>query len=285
MEYVSSLPVRKRRRRRRRRRTGLRLLPLAAVLLLVCLWWPQQTEKTPQEESGSMSASTEDELQSRLEALAGEEPRAKPLLEGDWPEELLELVLRNRETLDFVLEWHEGLLRSAAERVEGVEKGTFPLLMQWDPGWGYKTYGDGPMALTGCGPTVLSMAICGLTGKDDVTPYVVAQYAQKEGFYVEGTGTSWDLMRLGGEDFGVKAEEIPLSESQVLGALRRGEPVVCSVGPGDFTTSGHFILLVGEEDGRIRLHDPNRRANSELLWDFQTLAPQIRNLWSFSELE
>ena len=34
------------------------------------------------------------------------------------------------------------------------------------------------MALNGCGPTALSMVICGLTGDGTATPYTVAQYAQ-----------------------------------------------------------------------------------------------------------
>lgn len=62
---------------------------------------------------------------------------------------------------------------------------------------GYANYGDGLMALNGCGPTALSMVICGLTGDNTITPYTVAQYADSQGLYVDGVGTSWDLMRTG----------------------------------------------------------------------------------------
>ena len=64
-------------------------------------------------------------------------------------------------------------------------------------------------------------------------------------------------------------------------ALEDGQPIVCSVGPGDFTTSGHFILLTGVEDGKFRVNDPNRRSNSEKLWESDPLAPQNRKLWPY----
>ena len=51
-----------------------------------------------------------------------------------------------------------------------------------------------------------------------------------------------------------------------MGALENGEPVICSMRPGDFTTKGHFIVLVGMEDGKIRVHDPNSAQRSSQLW-------------------
>ena len=44
------------------------------------------------------------------------------------------------------------------------------------------------------------------------------------------------------------------------------------MGPGDFTTSGHFILLTGVEDGKYQVNDPNRHSTSQKLWDYDTLA-------------
>ena len=52
--------------------------------------------------------------------------------------------------------------------------------------------------------------------------------------------------------------------------------------PGDFTTSGHFIVLTGVENGKIRVNDPNSKVNSEKLWDYDRLESQINNLWAFS---
>ena len=225
-----------------------------------------------------------DGLLAQLQELAREEPRARDILSHleDYPQELLELAVRNPETVDFVADYPQEKDRAPAETVEEAERGTIPLLLQWDPRWGYAQYGDGPMALNGCGPTALSMVICGLTGDRTATPYAVAQYAQEMGYYVDGVGTSWELMSAGGTHFGVAARELPLSQSVMENALAAGEPIICSVGPGDFTTSGHFIVLSGLEDGKFQVRDPNRRSTSEKLWDYDTLAGQITNLWAFS---
>ena len=53
--------------------------------------------------------------------------------------------------------------------------------------------------------------------------------------------------------------------------------------PGDFTTSGHFIVLSALEDGKIRVKDPNSAERSEKLWDYETLESQIKGLWVFIE--
>lgn len=224
------------------------------------------------------------ETLSQLRELAKEETQAKYILKNldDYPANLLSLLARNSETLDFVAGYPQHKHDTPADTVGEVTQGEFPLLMQWDMRWGYANYGDGLMALNGCGPTALSMVICGLTGDDTITPYTAAQYADSQGLYVDGVGTSWDLMRTGAEHFGLTAKELPLDEGAVTRALKNGQPIICSVGPGDFTTSGHFIVLVGMEDGKIRVNDPNRHSTSSQLWDYDTLAEQINNLWAYS---
>ncbi len=65
--------------------------------------------------------------------------------------------------------------------------------------------------------------------------------------------------------------------------LKKGNPIICSMGPGDFTTAGHFIVLVGVEEGKIKVNDPNSKERSSKLWDYETLEPQIKNLWVFEK--
>lgn len=51
---------------------------------------------------------------------------------------------------------------------------------------------------------------------------------------------------------------------------------------GNFTTEGHFIVLTGTSDGKIKVNDPNSRARSKL-WDYETIEGQIKNLWAFDK--
>ena len=67
--------------------------------------------------------------------------------------------------------------------------------------------------------------------------------------------------------------------SRVKENLKAGNLVVFCMGPGDFTTTGHFILLTGVEDGKVIVHDPNSPTRTEQLWDLDLIKGQIENLW------
>lgn len=200
---------------------------------------------------------------------------------GTWPESLQALLERHPDALEFVEGYPDHKDDAPAETIGDVVQGQFPLLLQWDARWGYVRYGDDLLAVTGCGPTCLAMAAAGLTGDNAITPAAVAEQAQRDGYWVDGV-TSWALMSDGCRAWGLVSEELPLTETAVTGALDEGRPIICSVRPGDFTTTGHFILLAGLEEEGLRVNDPNSPQNSDRLWTYDELEPQIRNLWAFS---
>lgn len=162
------------------------------------------------------------------------------------------------------------------------KKGVVPYLYQTDPEWADGPYAGGTVKENGCGPTCLSMVYIGLTGKKDINPGEMAILSERGG-YVDSGMTSWAFMTSGAAELGLTSEELPADESAVLSALSQGRPVICSVGPGDFTTTGHFIVLAGlDESGGVVVHDPNSEARSQQSWDINRILPQCRNLWVFS---
>lgn len=202
--------------------------------------------------------------------------------EEGYPDSLIELAENNPETIEFVKNYPNK--KDSQEKIDisgDVTKG-IPLFLQWDERWGYRQYGGDFMALNGCGPTCISMVWCGLTGKSKWNPYKVAQMAEEKGYYVKGAGTSWELMSSGAEALGLSVENLSLDETRITDRLQSGDPIICVVGPGDFTTQGHFLVLIGvDSDGKIILHDPNSRKRSEKRWDLENLMSQIRNLWAY----
>lgn len=160
--------------------------------------------------------------------------------------------------------------------------GAVPFLYQTDPQWASHPYAGGTVEKNGCGPTCLSMVYVTLTGRDDLDPAAMADFSERCG-YVSGGMTAWALMSDGAAELGLASEELPASEAVVREALLAGKPVICSVGPGDFTTTGHFIVLSGlTEDGEVVVHDPNSAERSAHPWDLQRVLGQCLNLWAFS---
>lgn len=203
---------------------------------------------------------------------------------GDASDTLRELLENNPETADFIKNYPSMKDNPPAEDIGEVTKGVIPHLLQWDERWGYQIYGDNMIAVNGCGPTAISMVAAGLTGDGTITPYKVAKYAEEQGYYTGESGTSWSLMTDGAQQWGIRGEELGLSREEIFSALENGQPVICSMRPGDFTTTGHFIVLAGVEDGKIRVNDPNSIKRSEELWDYETLEYQINNLWAYTAL-
>ena len=198
------------------------------------------------------------------------------------PLKLVEMLRKNPETEDFVLSYpEERKIEHDIDLSEYQNSDTVPLLLQWDKRWGYEKYGDGMIAFTGCAPTCLSMVSVYLTGNTSLDPLYIANKADKEGYYVNGVGSDWSVMTTFAEALGLDAKELPLDKNTVLRCLENGEPIICAMGPGDFTETGHFIILSGVTEGKIKINDPNSVSNSKKLWDFEDISGQIKNLWRY----
>ena len=261
------------RKRRRRRRHGIlkSILCIALIIpMVMAVLWAKNMI------SGRSS----------LAVMALVNPKVREIMANKdrYPEQLIELLQNNEETADFVFDYPEKKDTAPADTVGEVVQGQVPLLLQWDERWGYAFYADDMIAVNGCGPTAIAMVAAGLTGDNTVTPYKVAQFSAGNGYYAGDSGTSWTLMTDGAQQFGIYGEEMGLSEDEVFSALENGHPIICSMRPGDFTTTGHFIVLTGIEDGKIQVNDPNSRVRSEKLWDYSRLEYQINNLWVYTAM-
>lgn len=200
-----------------------------------------------------------------------------------YPRELLELASKNQEAIDFVADYlnrKEDTVETSV--VKGYKEGEIPLFLQWDKKWGYDKYGSNYIALNGCGPTSLAMVIVGLTGNTEINPKIIADYSYENGYLVEGVGSKWSLMSEGAKEFGVKSSQIPIKEETIIKALKNGQPIIATMKPGDFTDTGHYIVLTGiDENNKITVNDPNSIIKSNKTWDVQVFLEQAKNLWAF----
>ncbi|MEG1561920.1 MAG: C39 family peptidase [Raoultibacter sp.] len=166
-----------------------------------------------------------------------------------------------------------------------IVKGTIPLLQQWDPRWGYTTYSSAPFGLSGCCPTAFSMVYQGLTGKNDMNPAAMGSLAAQDGFMDEYKGTDGAFLTEDAEKLGLSGNKIPVDAESLRVCLRAGEVVICNVGPGDFTTDGHFFVITGlNDDGTLRINDPYSAVRSATSWNIDQVLKQTMALYSFRAL-
>lgn len=196
-------------------------------------------------------------------------------------EDLAVTYLLNEDAREFCLEypryWNKESTAdmSAYEDLEGV-----PLFLQWDPQWGYFDYDTSPLGLAGCGPTTLAMAAYYFTGDPSMNPLSLAQFAMDNGYRYPGNGTAWSFMYDGARQLGLHSQVLPLDEGTMIQALEDGALIICIMGPGNFTTGGHFILLTGYEDGAFTVNDCNSITRSNRTWTYNEICGEIWNLWA-----
>ncbi len=272
-------------------------LLFAIVFLILCVWavlsirsvWSdipferRENSSAASQTTGVVSAATLAELKS----MEGGQPKLRTVLQNPerYPAPLLKALTRNPELLNFTLDYpkKKGTASDQSDLSGKYKPGNIPLLMQWDEAWGYAPYGSGMIGLDGCGPACLSMVLIGLTGKTDWNPEKVARFSEQNGYLDPSSdSTRWTLMSEGAEKLGLESKELPLSEDRMAAELSAGHPIICILGPGDFTTDGHFIVLTSYHDGSFTVRDPFSKARSAKQWSYRTLKPQIRDLWAYS---
>lgn len=198
-----------------------------------------------------------------------------------YPKQLQELALKNEEALEFVYDYPtEHVKEHIVDLTEEASMDSVPLFVQWDKRWGYEKYSGNFFAASGCGPTTLSMVVVYLTHNRDASPLAVAKYSKEAGYSVDGSGSSWTLISEGCRHYGIKAKTVALDESRMKAELDAGHPIVVNVGPGDFTDTGHFMVITGYDDEGFSINDPNSIEKSGKRWLFKNISSQIRAVWS-----
>lgn len=229
-----------------------------------------------------------DEIYKKLYGIRKDFPQLDDILLSmeRYPKDVLQMLVNNTETIDFVsnyLKHVEDTEASGGITAEELQQEGIPLFQQWDKRWGYVTYGDNIVAINGCGPTCMSMVYTGLTGKGDYPPAKLADFCMENNYFSEESGTSWSLMLNGARKLGLESQRVAGDRKAIKRKIKEGQPVIVSMGPGDFTTTGHFIVLTGlTEEGKVIINDPNSIENSKKEWSLGRIIKQSKAAWSYT---
>lgn len=72
---------------------------------------------------------------------------------------------------------------------------------------------------------------------------------------------------------GLTSTEGTINNDYIRQNLTSSTPMICSMLPGDFTYSGHFIVLTGiDSEGRVVVNDPNSPKTAKTLGYGSTFA-------------
>ena len=265
------------------------VLMLMGARLLSGVLWPMETSETREPSDSVTEQSAEPAPVSiQEESTRVHEPSSREKLERihtseEYPEAMVRFAENYEEVLDYVYDYPEK--KNAEHEIDltaEAQSAEVPLLIQWDERWGYQPYAGGLMGYAGCGPTCLSMVALYLTHDPEQTPLKAAELAERWGYAQEGGGSTWDLFSEGSRLMGLHPEELPLNENVMAQALEQGKLIVLSVGPGDFTKGGHYLVVTGHTEEGFTINDPNSPENSAKVWPYERLKGQIKNLWSMS---
>lgn len=197
-----------------------------------------------------------------------------------YSKDMLDNLANNPEMAAYVLGSLEADGSVTGGFTETELEAEFPLLLQYDPRWGYFEYGGKEMGLSGCGPTCLAMTVLALTDYEDVTPDKVAAYSTEHGYYVKDVGTAWKLLDEFPTLYDLQVEHPALNEESMKKALDAGKVLICSVKKGVFTAQGHFIMVYGYDENGFLINDPKCVARSRQAWNYAEFGSQIKRIWA-----
>lgn len=126
--------------------------------------------------------------------------------------------------------------------------------------WGPKMYSNHndpkqTMANSGCGPTAMADVVATLKDKG-IDPYDLAELSMQWGDRSYNSGTNWSFFKHIAEHFKFVKFVQTKSFDALKACLDAGGYVVCSMAPGYWTKSGHFICAWKYDATYVYCNDP-----------------------------
>lgn len=165
--------------------------------------------------------------------------------------------------------------------------------LQTDPRWknhDYSAKGEKKtIGSAGCGPTAAAMVIATLQDKN-VTPVTTALWSMAHAYKALNQGTYYSYFVPQMSAYGVACKRLNTSNlygksssaahTEALNALKNGDWVIACMGKGNWTSSGHFILLYGYENGYVYINDPASTKAARVKNTWALFARQVKYMWT-----
>lgn len=160
---------------------------------------------------------------------------------------------------------------------------------QDDSEWGFESYSvngrrSQTIATSGCGPTSMAMVL-NYYIDNSITPLQTALYAMNNNYRTKYDGTSWEYFEDMANEYDLEFFQTA-SSSEALEWISNKEDalIICSMQPGLWTSSGHFILVWNvDKDGRVYINDPASKELKRTVNSYRYMSSQCVQYFCFNK--
>lgn len=163
---------------------------------------------------------------------------------------------------------------------------------QTDSKWGGLPYAvDGEKSTiktAGCGPTAMADVLAAIVSPY-IDPVTCASWARQHGYKAYNAGTFYSYFVPQAAEYGVKVRRLNTSSvygqpthaihARALAELKNGNWIIACMGKGNWTSSGHFIVAYGYENGMVYINDPASTKAKRACNTWELFKSQVKMYW------
>lgn len=164
--------------------------------------------------------------------------------------------------------------------------------LQVDPKWKNIPYATKDEVATigssGCGPTACAMIVATLADSN-ITPVEACAWALSKGFKAYRQGTYYSFVSQYLKKYDIEAQILndaniyhnlkAKAHEEALATIGSGDWVLCCMGKGRWTSSGHFILWYANNGSYALIRDPNSTKTNRIKAPISTLQNEVKYYW------
>ena len=164
---------------------------------------------------------------------------------------------------------------------------------QNDSKWGGLSYAvDGEKSTiksAGCGPTSLADVLAAIVSTY-IDPVTLSAWARYHNYKVKNSGTSYSFFEPCAKAYGVKVSRLNTSNvysipwngvhDKALAELQNGNWLIACMGKGNWTSSGHYVVAYGYENGYVYINDPASTKASRAKNTWELFKSQVKYYWA-----
>lgn len=169
---------------------------------------------------------------------------------------------------------------------------------QYDPKWAkvpYQVNGETTnIQQSGCGPTCAAMLLATLADPN-ITPVDTCRWSVLHGYKALKQGTYYSYFTPQFAEYGIPAKQLnwdntyhkpnSINHETVKFEVNAGNYVIACMGPGLWTTGGHFILVWGWENGKVYINDSASSKQSHEIADEKVFKNEVKYYFIINAIE